>query len=355
MREPLRLLESRKAGYAMASSADDGWPQDDRIVIGQSPAIQSVLDLVARVAPTRATVLITGETGTGKELIARLLHTHSDRRHRPMLAVNCGALSDSLIESELFGHAKGAFTGAHASRAGKFAAAHGGTLFFDEITSMSDRTQAALLRVLQSGEFCPIGAEQPLICDVRVVAAANRELRERVDAGTFRADLFYRLNVIRIDLPPLRDRRDDLPLLIDHYLHEFATRYGRGEVKLDSASLRRLMDYDFPGNIRELQTLLHRATLLTDGPVIAIDDLSAGEATASAPAPRVDLHKFHRAKASVVEKFERDYLLAALQRTRGIVTEAARATGLSERNFHLKLRKYGLSRQNGLAVDGRDD
>lgn len=327
--------------------------------LGRDPAILSVLNLVARVAPTRATVLITGETGTGKEMIARLLHLQSDRRTQSFLAVSCGAITESLVETELFGHSKGAFTGADARRPGKFEAAHRGTLFFDEVTSMGLRMQSALLRVLQSGEYSPIGREESVVCDVRVVAAANQDLRALVAAGTFRADLFHRLNIIRIDLPALRDRRADLPILIDHFLQVFADRYSRGALRLDHESTRQLLAYEFPGNVRELEAILHRATLMCAGPVISVEGLlDAGSDTAlraaappiaalAAPASTAasgDTGTFHRAKATVIERFEREYLMSALTRSGGVITEAARLSGLSERNFHLKLRKYGLQR-----------
>jgi transcriptional regulator with GAF, ATPase, and Fis domain len=316
--------------------------------VGQTPAVKAVLHLIARVAPTRATVLIAGETGTGKELAARLLHQQSDRADKPFLAVNCGAIAESLAESELFGHVKGAFTGADARRPGKFEAAHRGTLFFDEVTSMGGRVQAALLRVLQSGEYIPVGRETPAICDVRVVAAANRDLRELVAAATFRADLYYRLNIIRIELPPLRERRADLPILIDHLLRTIAGVYRRGELRLDATSARQLLAYDFPGNVRELETILHRAILLSDGPVLSVEGLLEPAAQATIPPPPSDVAPaagtFHAAKATIVERFEREYLVSALHRANGVVTEAARMSGLSERNFHLKLRKYGLRR-----------
>ena len=322
--------------------------------VGEAPAIKTALHLLNRVAPTHATVLVTGETGTGKELIARLLHARSNRSRRPFLAVSCGAISDSLVESELFGHSRGAFTGAAARRPGKFAVAHGGTLFLDEVTSMSNRMQTALLRVLQSGDYCPVGADEPVVCDVRVVAAANQELRVLVAAGSFRADLFYRLNIIRIELPPLRARRSDIPILLDHYLRLLADRYGRGELRLDPSSRRQLLAYEYPGNVRELETILHRATLLSDGPVLSVEGLlePAASATSAIP-PTSDPGTFHRAKASVVERFERDFLLSALRQSQGIVTEAARVSGLSERNFHLKLRKYGLSRHHNPEAGAR--
>jgi DNA-binding NtrC family response regulator len=320
--------------------------------LGRDPAILALLNLVARIAPTRATVLVTGETGTGKELIARLLHLQSDRRTQPFLAVSCGAVTESLVESELFGHSKGAFTGADARRPGKFEAAHRGTLFFDEVTSMGSRMQSALLRVLQSGEYSPIGREEPIVSDVRVVAAANQDLRTLVAAGTFRADLFHRLNIIRIDLPPLRDRQADLPILIDHFLQIFGARYGRGALRLDCESTRRLLAYDFPGNVRELEAILHRAVLMCAGSPISVEGLLEASEPAAAPSqPTAEPGTFHRAKATVVERFERDYLTSALRRSGGVITEAARLSGLSERNFHLKLRKYGLHRLPRAAVE----
>jgi transcriptional regulator with GAF, ATPase, and Fis domain len=317
--------------------------------IGADTRVRAAVALAARVAPTQATVLIVGETGTGKELIARFVHQHSARSRQTFLAVNCGAIADTLVESELFGHARGAFTGASVRKSGKFEAAHRGTLFLDEVTSMSGGMQAALLRVLQSGEYCPVGATHPLTCDVRTVAAANRELKELVAAGSFRADLFYRLNIVRIALPPLRERLDDLPELVDHLLQVHGARVGRTDLRLDSTSMRQLHGYDFPGNVRELDALLQRGVLLSDGPTISLDGLiepachtpaSSHHATVATSA------NFHRAKASVVEHFERDFLLSALHRNHGIITEAARDTGLSERNFHLKLRKYGMVRQH---------
>jgi transcriptional regulator with GAF, ATPase, and Fis domain len=320
----------------------DDWP-----FVGQDPRIRAALNLVARVAPTPATVLIVGETGTGKELIARLVHERSARAARPFLAVNCGAVADSLIESELFGHLKGAFTGANERRTGKFEAADCGTLFLDEITSMSAGLQAALLRVLQSGEYCPVGMAMPVRCDVRVVAAANRDPRELVPTGAFRADLFHRLNIIRIVLPPLRERRADLPLLIRYYLDRFAAQYGRDELRLDGESLHRLIAYDYPGNVRELEAILHRAVLTSDGPLLAVEPLTDPlDRPEPGDAPSGELGDFHHAKARVVERFEREYLLNALERSGGVVTTAAETVGLSERNFHLKLRKYGLTKSS---------
>jgi DNA-binding NtrC family response regulator len=320
---------------------------DDRPFVGEDPRILEALRLVGRVAATPATVLVMGETGTGKELIARMLHAQSDRVARPFLALNCGAIAESLLESELFGHARGAFTGAASRQAGKFEAAHRGTLFLDEVTSMSHAMQSALLRVLQSGEYCPVGMAHPIQCDVRVVAAANRELRDLVAAGEFRADLFYRLDIIRIVLPPLRERRGDLPVLIAHLSRAFATRYARPVRRFDDLSMRRLLAHDYPGNVRELETIVHRATLLSDGPMLSCDGLLDPAVAGDAPqGVEPAAATFHRAKATVVERFEREYLVSALRRNHGVITDAARDSGLSERIFHLKLRKYGLRRRS---------
>jgi two-component system, NtrC family, response regulator len=320
------------------------WCVDGTAYIGDDPRVRSTLRLIDRVAPTPATILIVGETGTGKEMVARMIHARSPRALQPFLAVNCGAIADTLVESELFGHVRGAFTGATARRAGKFEAANHGTVFLDEVTSTSPSMQAALLRVLQSGEYCPVGATTPLHCDVRIVAAAGPDLTTLVGSGDFRADLFYRLNIIRVELPPLRERLNDLPLLVAHILRSHPVCQGR---RLDAPSLDLLRAYDFPGNVRELESILQRAALLADGPVISVDGLldpmsvATPERSDRTPADGED---FHSAKARVVERFERAFLASALNRSRGVIIDAARASGLSERNFHVKLRKYGLAR-----------
>ena len=319
-------------------------PEDDIAYVGDDPRVRSALRLVDRVAPTPATVLIVGETGTGKEVIARMVHARSPRAAHPFLAVHCGAIADTLVESELFGHVRGAFTGATSRRPGKFEAAHRGTVFLDEVTSTSAGMQAALLRVLQSGEYCPVGATTPLRCDVRVIAAAGPDLTSLVASGAFRADLFHRLNIIRIQLPPLRERLNDLPLLVAHILRCHPLCQGH---RLDARSMDRLRAYDFPGNVRELESILQRAVLLSDSPVISVEGLLDSETgTADGGATQVTDHDhdFHSAKAQVIERFERAFLASALRRSGGVITEAARSSGLSERNFHLKLRKYGFAR-----------
>jgi DNA-binding NtrC family response regulator len=310
--------------------------------ISKDPRVLEVLDLVCQVADTDATVLITGETGTGKELIARELHSRSSRRHSPFLALNCGAVTESLQDSELFGHAKGAFTGAAEERPGKFEAAEGGTLFLDEVAEMSRSLQVKLLRVLQYGEYSPVGTAANRYCDVRVVAATNRDLLRLTALGQFRNDLYYRLNIIRLHLPPLRERRGDIPLLIDHFLRAFRAAYHKEGLELSAEAADVLRHYDYPGNVRELENVLLRTVLVCRAGAISPRDLAlevrAGLPTPAVPAPA----NFHEAKARVVEEFEQAYLAAVLAACGGIVSRAARCAGLSERNFHEKLKKYHL-------------
>lgn len=314
------------------------------VILGHDPRIQQVLEVVRRVADADATVLIRGETGTGKELIARLLHAQSRRGREPLVAVNCGALPESLLEAELFGAVRGAYTGAVTARIGKFEAASRGTIFLDEVASMSSAMQVALLRVLQSGEFTPVGMSHSRTSSARVVAAVNTDLKDLVAAGQFRADLFYRLNVIQLDLPPLRERTGDLPLLAEHFLAMYRVRYGKPRLSFSPEILEALRGHDFPGNVRELENLIHRAVVLAEGEMLTARDLprdftpspDRGVVARSGPAA------FHSTKAFLVERFERDFLVAALGRAQGVITEAARQIGLSERVFHVKLRKYGI-------------
>jgi DNA-binding NtrC family response regulator len=312
-------------------------------LLGNDPRIARILELVRRVADSEATVLITGETGTGKELVARLLHASSCRAREPFLAVNCGSLTESLLEAELFGVMRGAFTGAVASRVGKFEAAARGTIFLDEAATMGHGMQVALLRVLQSGEFTPVGGTSSRTSCARVVAAVNVNLQALVTAGSFRSDLYYRLNVIQLELPPLRERRSDIPDLAAHFLDRYAARYGKVGLQLSDSVRIALMQHDYPGNVRELENAIHRAVVLAEGAALAIGDLPLDfharspddDAAACATA-------FHAAKAALVARFERDYLSAALLRSRGVIVDAARDVGLSERVFHVKLRKYGI-------------
>ncbi|HVK76065.1 MAG TPA: sigma-54 dependent transcriptional regulator, partial [Kofleriaceae bacterium] len=249
-------------------------------LLGRSRAMQKVFELVGKISSTRTSVLITGESGTGKELVARALHTEGSRAGGAFVAVNCGAIPDELMESELFGHVKGAFTGAHADRPGLFREADGGTLVLDEIGELSLGLQVKLLRALQEKKVKPVGGSHEIEVDVRVVAATNRELEEEVARGAFRQDLYYRLNVIEVRLPPLRQRREDVSLLVEHFLRRFGKDHHKTLTGLSPAAMKRLEDYDFPGNVRELENIIERAVALAGGPMIDVDDLPALRTTA---------------------------------------------------------------------------
>jgi DNA-binding NtrC family response regulator len=304
--------------------------------------VHAVLALVLQVADTDATILITGESGTGKELIARALHAYSSRHAAAFLAVNCGAIADTLQESELFGHARGAFTGATEPKVGKFAAADGGTIFLDEISEATAPLQVKLLRILQQGEYSPVGVAENRSCDVRVVAASNRDLRALVAAQAFRKDLYYRLNIIRLDLPPLRERRSDIPLLLLHFLERFREAYHKSGVGLSAEARDALLRYDYPGNVRELENIVRRGVILCRGDSISLSDLALDPETTPGAGPGAARATFHEAKARVLGEFEQSYLASALSACGGVVSRAARRAGLSERNFHEKLKKYGM-------------
>ncbi|MCE5335993.1 MAG: sigma-54 dependent transcriptional regulator [Desulfobacteraceae bacterium] len=242
-------------------------------IIGKSAQMQRIFQLIEKVAPTKATVLVTGESGTGKELIARAIHYNSPRNGRPFISVNCGALPETLLESELFGHEKGAFSGAVNQRKGRFELAHEGTLFLDEISEMSFPLQVKLLRVLQEMEFDRVGGTHTLKVDVRMVAASNRKLKEEVAAGRFRADLFYRLNVVNVYLPPLRERTDDVPLLVNHFLAKYSKENDQETIGMSADAMKCILDYAWPGNVRELENVIERAIILSDGRAIQVKDL----------------------------------------------------------------------------------
>ena len=306
-------------------------------IIGESGPMQEVLSLVRRVASSDATVLIRGESGTGKELIARAIHYASPRAEGPLVKVNCAALPDSLLESELFGHEKGAFTGAVNTRKGRFELAHGGTLFLDEIGDLPPHLQVKLLRVLQEREFERVGSSHPIAVDVRVLAATHRDLEALVRAGRFREDLYYRINVVTIALPPLRERREDLPLLIDHFVTKFAEKNGKKLRGLTPEAREALLRYDYPGNVRELENLIERAAVLTRDEVIGLSDLPL---TLHDPSPESTTL---RGLVAAVEGLERRMILDALARADGVQTRAAESLGISERVLRYKLRKHGLA------------
>ena len=306
-------------------------------IIGRSRAIQEIIDRAERVADTKSTVLITGETGTGKELIARAIHDRSAQRDMPLIKVNCAAIPESLLESELFGHVRGAFTGATANKKGKFALADGGTIFLDEIGTMSPALQAKLLRVLQEREFEPLGSERTDRVDLRVIAATNRDLRQMVADGRFQEDLFYRLNVIPIALPALRERREDIPPLVEHFVRKHAQRTGRRIDRLEDAVTAALQQYDWPGNVRELENTIERAVVLSTGPVITTRDISVLGTTApqSSGLPSLKLRPN-------IEWVEKETIRRALESARGIKKDAAELMGISQRALSYYLSKYRI-------------
>jgi DNA-binding NtrC family response regulator len=316
-------------------------------IVGATQAMRELFRLVEGVAPTDATVLLLGESGTGKELLARAIHERSARQAAPFLAINCSALTDTLLESELFGHVRGAFSGASTSRLGVFEEASGGTLFLDEIGDISPATQVRLLRALQEGEIKPVGSTEIRKIDVRVIAATNRDLEAAVRAGTFRQDLYYRLNVVPLELPPLRHRRDDIPLLLHHFLHRYSAKFGKAVSRATPAALEALQGYAWPGNVRELENVVQRAVVLAAGDEITLDGLppavrlQPGREKEPAAARSFEV-PFARAKQAAIEAFERGYVTDALTRTAGSVAEAARLCGLDKSNFRRIVRRYQI-------------
>jgi formate hydrogenlyase transcriptional activator len=324
-------------------------------IVGSSPALLKALHAVEQVAPTASTVLIYGETGTGKELVARAIHNRSSRNGRALVSVNCSAISAGLVESELFGHMKGAFTGALERRIGRFELANGGTIFLDEIGELSLETQVKLLRVLQEHEFEPVGSSHPLRVDVRVIAATNRNLREAVQAGRFRSDLFYRLNVFPIELPPLRERRSDIPQLVAFCLSQFSKRLGKKIDGVSGESMENLMNYPWPGNIRELQNVIERAIIVSAAPTLRLDRDLMPIATAAKgiDAPETDAPQGRQADLKspkpllTLDEVERNHILAALQHAGGVVDGpkgAARILNLHPNTLRHRMDKLDIKR-----------
>jgi formate hydrogenlyase transcriptional activator len=318
-------------------------------IVGNSPQLSSVLHTVERVAPTDTTVLILGETGTGKELVARAVHNRSSRRSHPLVKVNCGAISAGLIESELFGHVKGAFTGALERRIGRFELADRGTIFLDEVGELPLDMQVKLLRVLQEQEFEPVGSSRTVKVDVRVIAATNRVLEEEVAAGKFRADLFYRLNVLPVRVPPLRERRADIPQLVMFFIQRHAKRIGRTVEGVSRESLERLMGYPWPGNVRELENVVERALVLSRGGVLDIgpdqlpsvpDTIATGSALSTSATPV--------AATGTLEEVERSYIAATLLKTGWVVegpNGAARLLNMHPNTLRSRMKKLGIERR----------
>jgi DNA-binding NtrC family response regulator len=308
----------------------------DQIVF-RSSQMENLANLAGRVAPSRATVFIRGESGTGKELFARLIHNLSPRGLRPLIAVNCGALPETLLESELFGHEKGSFTGATARRIGRFEEADGGTLFLDEIGELTPAVQIKLLRFLQEREFQRVGGNQVLHSDVRIITATNRDLEARVKEGAFREDLFYRLNVVDIFIPPLKERKEDIPALLDHFLKKFAADNGKDIQGISQEARDQLLKYDYPGNVRELINIIERAVVISREPIITVADLPFGDRFAGT----TETVGEGRLKDSI-EELEKQMILKALEEADNHQTKAAGILGISERMLRYKLKKYGL-------------
>jgi len=318
-------------------------------IIGQSPAILEVLRLVETVAKTQATVLILGETGTGKELIARAIHNKSPRRDRPLVKVNCSAISAGLVESELFGHVKGAFTGASSARMGRFEVANGGTIFLGEVGELPLETQVKLLRVLQEREIERVGDNSPIKVDVRVIAATNRDLQEEVAAGRFRADLYYRLNVFPMVVPPLRDRADDVELLTHYFAERFAREFGKEIEAISRTSMSRLRNYDWPGNVRELSNMIERAVVLANGPVLNLNEgyFPAAEQPVSGSMPASPAQEADGADDQTLENVLRNHIVATLEKARWVIEGpdgAATLLGTSPSTLRHRMGKLGIRR-----------
>jgi len=349
--ELLQVFANLAASAATNAQAHERLKSENRVliagqtagatIIGGSAGLRAVLDLCARVANSNATVLLLGETGTGKELISRHIHGNSSRREKPFIAINCAALPETLLESELFGHEKGAFTGAASQKLGRFELANGGTLFLDEIGEISQSTQIKLLRVLQEREFVRVGGTKTVACDVRIIAATNRDLGKEIKAGRFREDLYYRLNVFPIETPPLRQRRDDIPLLVDHFVELSARQLNVSAPRPSDAALALLTSYNWPGNIRELQNVVERAVLLSDGKSIEPAQLPreiVGEDLTATVESKTD---------STLQGYEKALVVRALKENGWNQTRAAKSLGISRDNLRYRIKKYEIEKPGG--------
>ena len=315
-------------------------------IVGTSPSMAKIFDVIRKVAPTTTSILITGETGTGKELVANAIHVNSPRKLNPFIKINCSAIAENLIESELFGYEKGAFTGAVSSKPGRFELAHKGTLFLDEIGDLPREMQVKLLRVIQDHEFERVGGLQTIKVDVRLVAATNRNLQQDVREGLFREDLFYRLNVMPIHVPPLRERKEDIPALVRYFVDQFNRKLDRQITGADAEVMELLRDHDWPGNIRELENLIERLVLMAKGGEIVMGDVPAElieaveeKAQTAAPGEKKSIKELIREKTGDIEK---QMIVRVLEECEGNISKAARQLGLSRRGLHLKLAKYNL-------------
>jgi formate hydrogenlyase transcriptional activator len=354
--EALKDRLERENRYLQSEISEQG---NHREIVGSSPALQQALRQVDLVAMADTTVLINGETGAGKELIARAIHERSPRRERPLVKLNCSAISAGLVESELFGHLKGAFTGAGERRVGRFELADGGTLFLDEVSELPADTQTKLLRVLQEGEFEPVGSSKTLKVDVRVIAAANRDLRIDVASGRFRADLYYRLNVFPIQVPPLRARVEDIPVLAQYFLERFARKLGKPLRHIDPATLDMLKAHSWPGNIRDLQNTIERAAILSQGDTLRVDwqldpapqscFAAAAQREMVSPGAAIAPAPTNGAVVATMEEMERQHFISILRKTRGVIegpSGAARLLDLKPSTARFRIKKLGIKREH---------
>jgi DNA-binding NtrC family response regulator len=341
--ERRRMATKERNRAEPAKAAGTTPPTADPTLVGRSPAVIEVMKTVARVAPAQTTVLVSGETGTGKELVARIVHRFSGRAAQNFVAVNCSALPEGLLESELFGHVRGAFTGATASRPGLFREADRGTLFLDEVGDISPALQSRLLRAVQEHEVVPVGSETPIKIDVRVIAATHRDLGALVREAKFREDLYYRLNVVSIALPPLRDRRQDIPLLIDHFLLRLSARHRRGRIALDPGAQARLLAYDWPGNVRELENVLERALVLAAQDVIGPEHIPAEVGVRTGPRPdHSETGRPQEPEMIPLAEVERRHVLRILAAVHGSREESSRILGISRRTLTRMLQRWGM-------------
>ena len=341
-----RCLEYQRLSKEVESLRAQWQVEPGERIVGKSPKMQEVYKIIGRVAGSDATVLITGETGTGKELVARAIHYNSAYRHGPLVTVSCASLPETLLESELFGHEKGSFTSAVTQKKGRFELAHKGTIFLDEIGEMSLGTQKKLLRVLQEKEFERVGGTVPIKVDVRVIAATNKNLAEEVVRGNFREDLFYRLNVITIHLPPLRERKEDIPLLVEHFLEKYRFSPDSPPSRISEDALKKLIAYDWPGNVRQLENTIQRAVVMARGGVITTDHLSIDEL----PERKfVDVQQKVRDRVplkQVLAEVEKQMILEAMHQAKGNRSKAANILGIYRRLLYAKLREYGIADGN---------
>ena len=332
VRKAIEHRRTRREVVKLKENLEEIFPETQ--LIGQSAAMKRVMELVETVAPTDATVLITGESGTGKEIVARAIHAASPRRYMPMVVIHCGALTETLLESELFGHERGAFTGAQSRKKGKFEVADGGTVFLDEIADVSLKTQTDLLRVMQQKEITRVGSSQSITVDFRAVAATNKRLEDLVREGTFRPDLYYRLNVFAIDIPPLRERREDIPLLVNHFLLKLSQSMNRPVPKVSATALDLLLEYPWPGNVRELENSVERAILMSHTPEIEPTDFPFQYS------PKRETNGHSR----TLEEIEKSHISRVLEETQWNLSRTARILDIDRTTLYNKLKRYDLHR-----------